>query len=64
MAGDDVEELTKLAPDATQVCGYVEELTLELAGMASRVGETGLAAALALVSIQAASAKRLHQAAA
>ena len=58
---DDVDDLVHLAPNAVEVCGYVEELALELAGMASQAGEAGLAAALALVSIQAGSAKRLHE---
>ena len=59
--GDDVDDLAVLGPSAPEVCGYIEELALELAGMASQAGEAGLAAALALVSIQAGSAKRLHE---
>ena len=43
------------APTRAQVRGYVEEMTLELAQMASACGETALAASLALVAIQAGS---------
>lgn len=45
-------------PTRAQVRGYVEDMTLELAQMASACGETALAASLALVSIQAGAAGR------
>ena len=50
------------APTRAQVCGYVEEMTLELAQMASACGETALSASLALVSIQAGAAGRVREA--
>lgn len=54
----DDANFTLRAPEAHEVCGYVEDMLMDLAAMASRAGETALAASLALVAIQAGAAKR------
>ena len=58
---DDYTPPRSAAPTRAQVRGYVEEMTLELAQMASACGETALSASLALVSIQAGAAARVRE---
>ncbi len=48
--------LVPARPD--EVCAYVEDMAMDLAAMASRAGETALAASLTLVGIQAGAARR------
>ena len=53
-------EQAEAQPDvsAHELRRYIEEMTLELADLASAKGETALAASLALVAIQAGAAVR------
>ena len=57
MSADHAEQAPAPA-DRRDVCAYVEDMVMDLASMASRVGETSLAASLALVGIQAGAARR------
>ena len=44
-------------PDRAQLLGYIEDMLLEMAGLAAGAGETALAASLALTAIQAGAAR-------
>lgn len=46
-----------VASSAGQVVHYIEQMLVEMAEMASTVGETALAASLALTALQAAAAR-------
>lgn len=52
------ENSPDLEPTQQQVIGYIEELAIELADLASKHGRTELAASLSIVAVQAGGERR------